>query len=163
MKQKITILLSTILTIIMTLLIPYSAITNSITEKSIKTSIKENLLTGLIYDKNGNKTDIFHTIVKLTGLDEETVEKLMKNDTANKIITDIVNSIYDYKLTNDENVKYKENDIINIVNNNIDKVLSEIDYNISKKEREEVIEYTKNNAKSIINTIYSTNIGDDTN
>ena len=163
MKQKITILLSTILTIIMTLLIPYSAITYSITEKSIKTSIKENLLTGLIYDKNGNKTDIFHTIVKLTGLDEETVEKIMKNDTANKIITDIVNSIYDYKLTNDENVKYKENDIINIVNNNIDKVLSEIDYNISKKEREEVIEYTKNNAKSIINTIYSTNIGDDTN
>ena len=86
----------------------------------------------------------------------------MKNDTANKIITDIVNSIYDYKLTNDENVKYKEKDIINIVNNNIDKVLSEINYNISKKEREEVIEYTKNNAKNIINTIYSTNIGDDT-
>ena len=57
--------------------------------------LKINLLTGFIYDESGNKTEIFNTILRLTPLDEETVIKLMENETANDILTDIVNSIYD--------------------------------------------------------------------
>ena len=160
MKRVLTILLCMILTIVVILEISYTSIATSITKQEIKESIKKNLLTGLIYDDNGNKTEIFNTILKLTDLDEETVTKIMENETASNIITDIVNSIYDYNLTNDENVKYTEKQIIDIVNNNIDTVLKEIDYHITEKEREEVLEYTRTNTKDILNTIYQTNIGD---
>ena len=160
MKKILISLLCFILTITTTAEITYISIANSITKQEIKTSIKENLLTGLMYDKNGNKTEIFNTILRLTELDEETVKKIMDNETANNIITDIVESIYDYNLTGDETVKYTESKIINLVNNNIDKVLKEIDYPITKKEREEALTYTNTHTKEIIDIIYSTDIGD---
>ena len=137
----------------------YTSLANSITENKIKESIKENLLTGLIYDDNGNKTEIFNTIVRLTKLDEITVIKIMENTTADKIITDIVNSIYDYNLTGDESYKYTESKIIELVENNMDKILNEIDYYITEKEKQEVLDYTYNNTTYITNTIYATNIG----
>lgn len=160
MKKGITTLLSIILTLTIICTITYTSIANSITETKIKESIKNNLLTGLIYDDNGNKTEIFNTIVRLTTLDEETVIRLMENETADEIITDIVNSIYDYNLTGDESVKYTGDEIIDIVENNIDKVLSEIDYPITAQEREETINYTKTHTDYILDTIYSTDIGD---
>lgn len=160
MKKIVTGILCFLLTITVICEISYTAVANSITERVIKTSIKENLLTGFMYDENGNRTEIFNTILRLTTLDEETVKKIMENDTSNNIITDIVNSIYDYNLTGDESVKYTKEDIIDIVNNNIDKVLQEIDYPITTKEREEVIKYTRENANDIIDIIYSTDIGD---
>ena len=160
MKKIITTTLSILLTLAIISEITYTSIANSITENQIRESIKNNLLTGLIYDDNGNKTEIFNTIVRLTKLDEETVIKLMENETADNIITDIVNSIYDYNLTGDESVKYTGSEIIAIVEDNIDKVLSEIDYSITSKERAEVIDYTKNNTDYILETIYSTDIGD---
>lgn len=160
MRKTITTILSILLAITIILQITYSAIANSITENSIKESIKNNLLTGLIYDDNGNKTEIFNTIVRLTKLDEETVIKLMENETADQIITDVVNSIYDYNITGDESVKYTKTQIIDIVEDNIDQVLSEIDYPITTSEREEAINYTKNNTQEIIDIIYSTDIGD---
>ena len=41
----------------------------------------------------------------------------MNNETANDILTDIVNSIYDYHLTGDEQYKYTSKQIIDIVEN----------------------------------------------
>lgn len=160
MRRIITTILSVLLAITVIFEITYASISNSITENQIRESIKNNLLTGLIYDDNGNKTEIFNTIVRLTKLDEETVIKLMENETADEIITDIVDSIYDYNLTGDENVKYTGPEIIDIVETNIDKVLSEIDYPITVEERQEVIDYTRNNTDYILETIYSTDIGD---
>ena len=84
----------------------------------------------------------------------------MENETANEIITDIVDSIYDYNLTGDTSYKYSRERIINIVEDNMDKVLNEIDYYISSSDREEVIRYTRNNTDDILEVIYSTNIGD---
>ena len=150
-----------------TLLVPaiilsslYYSFSNSIKEETIRESIKKELLTGFIYEDDGRKTEIFNTIVRLTKLDEETVIKLMENETANEIITDVVDSIYDYNLTGDESYKYTKDRIISIVEDNIDKVLSEIDYKITLDEREEAIEYTKNNTDYILDIIYSTDIGD---
>lgn len=160
MKKISITTLSIILTIAIITEITYTSIANSITETKIKESIKENLLTGFIYDDNGNKTEIFNTILRLTTLDEETVIKLMENETADNIITDIVNSIYDYNLTGDESYKYTGPEIIKIVEDNIDQVLSEINYSITAKERSEVISYTHNNTDYILETIYSTDIGD---
>lgn len=160
MKKIVIALLSCIITIAIILEISYSAIANSITAQEIKTSIKQNLLTGLIYDKKGNKTEIFNTIVRLTKLDEQTVEKLMNNETADEIITDVVNSIYDYNLTGNESVKYTEAKVNEIVINNMDKILKEINYPLTSRERQEILEYTKKHATDILETIYSTDIGD---
>lgn len=160
MKKIITTTLSILLAFTIILEITYTSLSNSITENKIKESIKNNLLTGLIYDDNGNKTEIFNTIVRLTTLDEDTVIRLMENETADGIITDIVDSIYDYNLTGDESVKYTGDEIISIVEDNIDKVLSEINYPITKEEREETITYTKTHTDYILETIYSTDIGD---
>lgn len=160
MKKKNLNILSVILTVLLISNCIYLAVSNSISEEAVKTNIRNNLLSGFIYDDNGNKTAIFNTILKLTGLDEETVIKLMENETADNIITDVVNSIYDYNLTGDASYKYTPDRIISIVEDNIDKVLSEINYNITTEDRNEAIEYTKNNTDYIIDTIYSTDIGD---
>ena len=140
--------------------ITYTSIANSLTTNKIKESIKENLLKGFIYDDNGNKTEIFKTILRLTTLDEETIIKLMENKTADEIITDVVNSIYDYNLTGDTSYKYTKQQVIDIVEDNMDKILIEIDYKITASDRQEVLDYTYNNTDYIINTIYSTDIGD---
>lgn len=159
MKKVITVILSLLLSLSIILEIGYVSLSNAITENKVKESIKKTLLTGFIYDKNGNKTEIFNTILRLTTLDEDTVVKIMNNETANNILTDIVNSIYDYNLTGEEKYKYTSKQIIDIVENNIDKVLSEINYNISEEDRQSVINYTKNHTDYIIDTIYKTDIG----
>ena len=138
----------------------YSSLANSITDSAIKESIKANLLTGFIYDDNGNKTEIFNTIMRLTTLDEATVIKIMENARADEIIIDVVNSIYDYNLTGDVSYKYTEVEIIELIEDNMDRILAEIDYHITTSERKEVLDYVYNNTKYIIDTIYSTDIGD---
>lgn len=160
MTKIIAKILSIFLAVTLIITITYHAISTSITQNKIKESIKDNLLKGFIYDESGNRTEIFNTILRLTTLDEETVIKLMENETADNIITDIVNSIYDYNLTQDESVKYKKDQIIKIVEENIDKITKEIDYPLTKQDREEVINYTKTHTDYILDTIYQTNIGD---
>ena len=160
MKKVFTMICCLILSLSIILEIGYVSLSNAITENKVKESIKQNLLTVFIYDKNGNKTEIFNTILRLTTLDEDTVVKIMNNETANDILTDIVNSIYDYHLTGDEQYKYTGKQIIDIVENNMDKVLSEIDYSISEEDRKSVMNYTKNHTDEIIDTIYKTDIGD---
>ena len=160
MKKVFTMICCLILSLSIILEIGYVSLSNAITENKVKESVKQNLLTGFIYDKNGNKTEIFNTILRLTTLDEDTVVKIMNNETANDILTDIVNSIYDYHLTGDEQYKYTGKQIIDIVENNMNKVLSEIDYSISEEDRKSVMNYTKNHTDEIIDTIYKTDIGD---
>ena len=160
MKKTTISILNFILIVSVIIQITYISLADSITETKIKESIKENLLTGFIYDDNGNKTEIFNTILRLTKLDEETVIKFMENETADEIITDIVNSIYDYNLTGDASYKYTSSKIIQLVEENMDKILSEINYYITEEERTEVLDYTYNNTDYIIDTIYSTDIGD---
>ena len=160
MKSFVSKLLIVVLTISITGEIIYLSITESISKEKIKESINQTLLKGLIYNDNGDKTEIFKAIMRITKLDEETVIKLMNNENANKYIIDIVNSIYDYNLTGDDNYKYKKQEITEIVEENIDQVLDEIDYTLSTEDKQEVIDYTINKGDYIIDTIYSTNIGD---
>lgn len=160
MKKILLSILSFTLGLAIITQITYTSIANSLTSTKIKESIKENLLTGFIYDDNGNKTEIFNTILRLTKLDEETIIKFMENETADNIITDIVNSIYDYNLTGDESYKYTRQQIIDLVEDNMDKVLNEVNYPLTSEERQEVLDYTYNNTTYIIDTIYSTDIGD---
>lgn len=160
MRRFLNICLCILLSVSIMGTIFYSSLSHSIAEGKIKESIKNNLLTGFIYDDNGNKTEIFNTILRLTPLDEETVIKLMENETANDILTNIVNSIYDYNLTGDSSYKYTSDQIIRLVEDNMDKVLEEIGYPLSEKNREETLDYVRTHTDYIIDTIYQTDIGD---
>ncbi len=152
-------LLSVVLVCLITGMQIYMAIVSSIDSASIKQSIQDNLLSGFIYDDNGNKSDIFMTILSLTTLDEDTVVKLMENDTVDEYLTDIVNSIYDYNLTGDASYKYTGEEIYDIVDSHIDQVMEEINYSFSASDRRKVINYMDTHMDYIIDTIYSTDIG----
>lgn len=137
----------------------YFSFASSIKEDVVRESIKKELLTGFIYEDDGRKTEIFNTIVRLTHLSEEDVIKLMENETANDIITDFVDSIYDYNLTGDVSYKYTKDKLIKIVEENFDKVLSDISYDYSASDRVEAINYVRDNSDYILDTIYATDIG----
>ena len=153
-------LLTTICIILLITTIIYTSISNSITTKSLKTTSKNLVQTGLIYNDDNTYTDIFNTILKLTPLTEQQALDMMNLDYVEEILTDIVNSIYDYNLTGDETVKYTKEEIIKLVENNIVKVTTDINYPLSNQDKIEAINYTKENTDYIIDTIYQTNIGD---
>lgn len=160
MKKNVIAILSAILVIMLSLDSMYLALSDSVSRDNVKSNIKNDLLSGFIYDEEGNKTEIFKTLLRLTTLDEETIIKMMENETMDELLTDVVNSIYDYNLTGDSSYKYTGSKIISLVEDNMDKILSEINYTISSEDRKEVIDYVHNNTDYIIDTIYSTDIGD---
>ena len=138
----------------------FVSVSKSIKKDTINSYIEEKFFNNFIYDDYGNKTEIFNTTLKLTTLDEYYVIKLIEHETVNDILTDIVNSIYDYNLTGDKKYIYSKEQIIIIVENNIDKVMKDIGYNLTPSKRKAAINYTYENTNYIINTIYSTDIGD---
>ncbi len=123
MKKFLNVLIGIILVILLCVFNIYKSIGDSISLDSIHHQVSDNLLSGFIYDDNGDYSDIFMSILDMTNLDEDTVIKLMKNDIVDKNLTDIVNSIYDYRLTGDESYKYDGNYVINLVEDNMDQVL----------------------------------------
>ena len=158
MKNLVCLIIKVVLILVIVIDVCYFSFANSIRDDVIKESIKSELLTGFIYEDDGSKTEIFNTVVRLTHLSEDDVIRLMENERAN-IITDFVDSIYDYNLTGDDSYKYTGEEVIDIVDNNIDIVLSEIDYYISASDRKEVMDYVRNNTDYILDVIYSTDIG----
>lgn len=153
-KLEILFIISLIITII------YSSISNSLTKESIK-SISNNLVkSGLVYNDDKSYTEIFKTILKLTTLPEEDVLKMIELDYVEEELTNIVDSIYEYNITQDESVKYTNEKIINLVIDNIDRITNDINYTLNSKDRKEAIDYTINNIDYISNTIYNTDIGD---
>lgn len=160
MRKFIIKFISVVLVVVISINNLYMAIAKGISVESVRSYISSgDFFSEFIYDDDGNKTDIFRAILELTTLDEETVIKLMENDTVDRHLTDIVNSIYDYNLTGDSSYKYTGDRIYNIVEDNIDSVMLEINYNLSSSDRREVFKYMDNNMEYIIDTIYSTDIG----
>jgi hypothetical protein len=158
--MKINKYLKIIFTLTLTFTIIYTSISSSITEKQLKTASNNMVKSGLIYNDDKSYTEIFKTILKLTNLSEEDALKIINLDYIKEELTNIVNSIYEYNITGDESVKYTNEKIIELVENNIKKVTNDINYNLSEKDKNEAIKYTKENINYISNTIYSTDIGD---
>lgn len=145
------------ITIITTTII-YTSISNSLTTKSIKESSHTLVKSGLIYNDDNSYTDIFKTILKLTPLTEQQIINLINLDYINNILVNLVDSIYEYNLTLDNNVKYSKEKIISLVEDNLDKSMKDINYNLSNEDKTEVINYTNNNIDYIIDTIYKTDV-----
>ena len=156
MKNKILLILLSI-SIIIT--ITYTSISSSITNESLKEISNNIVKKGIIYNDDNTYTEIFKTIVKLTNLNEEDIKRALNLDYVNEIVIDIVNSIYEYNITGNSEVKYTKERIINIVKENVNKVAKDINYNLTEKEEKDIIKYTKDNINYIIDTIYNTNIG----
>lgn len=156
MKNKILLILLSI-SIIIT--ITYTSISSSITNESLKEISNNIVKKGIIYNDDNTYTEIFKTIVKLTNLNEEDIKRALNLDYVNEIVIDIVNSIYEYNITGNSEVKYTKERIINIVKENLNKVAKDINYNLTEKEEKDIIKYTKDNINYIIDTIYNTNIG----
>lgn len=156
MKNK---LLSILLSISIIITIIYSSISTSINTKSLKETSRNFVKNGIIYNNDNTYTEIFNTIVKLTTLNEEYIINALKLDYVNDIITDIVNSIYEYNITGNENVKYTKEKIIQLIEENLEKIAKDINYNLNNNDKENILKYTKENIDYIINTIYNTNIG----
>ncbi len=156
MKNKLLLILLSI-SIIIT--ITYTSISSSITNESLKEISNNIVKKGIIYNDDNTYTEIFKTIVKLTNLNEEDIKRALNLDYVNEIVTDIVNSIYEYNITGNSEVKYTKERIINIVKENLNKVAKDINYNLTEKEEKDIIKYTKDNINYIIDTIYNTNIG----
>lgn len=152
-------ILITLFIIFLIFTIIYTSISNSITTTSLKKASKNLVKTGLIYNDDNTYTDIFNTILKLTPLTEEQAKNMLNLDYVEDTLTNIVDSIYEYNLTNNESAKYKDEEIIKIVEDNLEKVTADINYPLSETDKNEALEYTKENIKYIINTIYQTNIG----
>jgi len=159
MKRGVVKILSVFIVVLLALDNIYLAVANGIDINSVRHNISSNLLSGFMYDDDGNKSDIFMTILELTKLDEETVIKLMDHKTVDMHLTDIVNSIYDYRLTGDDSYVYSGNYIISLVDGNIDKVMSDIEYDLSSKDRVYVMDYLNDNIDYVMDTIYSVDIG----
>lgn len=156
MKSKLLLILLSI-SIITTII--YTSISSSITTSNLKEASRSIVKSGLIYNDDNSYTEIFKTIVKLTTLSENDVENALKLDYVDEIVTDIVNSIYEYNITGNDNVKYTKERIIKIVEDNTERIANDINYNLTEKEKRDVFKYTRENTDYILNTIYNTNIG----
>ena len=159
MKKFLNVFIGLILVLLLCVYNVYKSIGDSISSDSIHQNVNNNLFSGFIYDDNGDYSDIFMSILDMTNIDEDTVIKLMKNNIVDKNLTDVVNSIYDYRLSRDESYKYSGDYIISLVEDNMDQVLFDINYNLSSEDREYVINYLHDNIDDIVYKIYDMDIG----
>ena len=160
MKNIKNTILTSIFVILLSTTIIYTSISNSLTKSSLKSASRNLVKTGLIYNDDNTYTDIFNTILKLTPLTEQQAKDMLNLDYVEEILTDIVDSIYEYNLTGDETVKYKDEEIIKLVEDYIVQVTTDINYPLSETDRIEAIKYTHENIDYIMETIYATDIGD---
>lgn len=160
MKNIKNTILTSIFVILLSTTIIYTSISNSLTKSSLKSASRNLVKTGLIYNDDNTYTDIFNTILKLTPLTEQQAKDMVNLDYVEEILTDIVDSIYEYNLTGDETVKYKDEEIIKLVEDYIVQVTTDINYQLSETDRIEAIKYTHENIDYIMETIYATDIGD---
>lgn len=160
MKNIKNTILTSIFIILLSTTIIYTSISNSLTKSSLKSASRTLVKTGLIYNDDNTYTDIFNTILKLTPLTEQQAIDMVNLDYVEEILTDIVDSIYEYNLTGGETVKYKDEEIIKLVEDYIVQVTTDINYPLSENDRLEAIKYTHENIDYIMDTIYATDIGD---
>lgn len=160
MKNIKNTILTSIFVILLSTTIIYTSISNSLTKSSLKSASRNLVKTGLIYNDDNTYTDIFNTILKLTPLTEQQAKDMVNLDYVEEILTDIIDSIYEYNLTGDETVKYKDEEIIKLVEDYIVQVTTDINYQLSETDRIEAIKYTHENIDYIMETIYATDIGD---
>lgn len=153
-------MISIITTLILSFTILYISITNSLSEKSINNNVKDNFVENIMYDDNGNNSELLDEIINNSGIDKDTLNKIMENDNIRGTINEIVGSIYNYNLTGNDDYKLSEDAIVNMIESNIDEIANISGEEINEEEREEILKYVRENSKDLVDSIYSINTGD---
>lgn len=150
MKKTINILLVILLIIIELSTITLITLKITINKNNINKIIKQ---TTKEISKNKEITEnLTDKINKETNIDKKVIESTLNSKTAQGVLSDITSNVIDYKLGKSE--KMTKEKLNELAENNIDKVISESGYDITDKEKENILNNIKNNGNYIIESIY---------
>ncbi len=150
MKKAINIFLIILLVIIELLTITFITLKITINKNNINKIIKQ---TTKEISKNKEITEnLTDKINKETNIDKKVIESTLNSKTAQDILSVITSNVIDYKLGKSE--KMTKEKLNELAENNIDKVISESGYDITDKEKENILNNIKNNGNYIIESIY---------
>lgn len=85
-------------------------------------------------------------------LDVEMVDYIMKSDTAQNVISEVVDKVISYNLGDAK--KMTSEDIYDIANDNIDEIAKETGYKLTDSEKRELLDEIKDNSKVLIESLY---------
>lgn len=150
MKKLINIILIILLAIIELTTITYLTLKITISKNNIDKII--NTTTNNISHNKEITNELTDKIHQETNIDKKVIESTLNSKTAQNVLSDITSNVIDYKLGKSD--KMTKEELNELAENNIDKVIDESGYNISDKEKENILNNIKNNGNYIIESIY---------
>ena len=150
MKKLINVILIILLAIMELTTITYLTLKITISKNNIDKII--NATTNNISNNKEITNELTDKIHQQTNIDKKVIESTLNSKTAQNVLSDITNNVIDYKLGKSD--KMTKEELNELAENNIDKVIDESGYNISDKEKENILNNIKNNGNYIIESIY---------
>lgn len=150
MKKLMNIILIILLAIIELTTITYLTLKITVSRNNINKIIKAT--TNNITNNKEIVDDLTNKINKETNIDKRVIESTLNSKTAQDVLSNITSNVIDYKLGKSD--KMTKEELNELAENNIDKVISESGYNISDREKEDILNNIKNNGNYIIESIY---------
>lgn len=150
MKKLMNIILIILLAIIELTTITYLTLKITVSRNNINKIIKAT--TNNITNNKEIVDDLTNKINKETNIDKRVIESTLNSKTAQDVLSNITSNVIDYKLGKSD--KMTKEELNELAENNIDKVISESGYNISDREKENILNNIKNNGNYIIESIY---------
>lgn len=150
MKKLMNIILIILLAIIELTTITYLTLKITVSRNNINKIIKAT--TNNITNNKEIVDDLTNKINKETNIDKRVIESTLNSKTAQDVLSDITSNVIDYKLGKSD--KMTKEELNELAENSIDKVISESGYNISDREKENILNNIKNNGNYIIESIY---------
>ena len=150
MKKLINVILIILLAIIELTTITYLTLKITISKNNIDKII--NTTTNNISNNKEITNELTDKIHQQTNIDKKVIESTLNSKTAQNVLSDITNNVIDYKLGKSD--KMTKEELNELAENNIDKVIDESGYNISDKEKANILNNIKNNGNYIIESIY---------
>ena len=150
MKKLMNIILIILLAIIELTTITYLTLKITVSRNNINKIIKAT--TNNITNNKEIVDDLTNKINKETNIDKRVIESTLNSKTAQDVLSNITSNVIDYKLGKSD--KMTKEELNELAENNIDKVISESGYNVSDREKEDILNNIKNNGNYIIESIY---------
>ena len=147
-----------IILVILLIIIEFSTILLVVSKHTItKENINKifNSTTESLLNDDNVKNNIIDTLSKETSIDKTFIKNTLESKTAKKVLSEITNSVIEYNLGNKE--KLSKDEINNLIDNNIDDVIEETNYNISDSEKEKLVNDIKKNSDKILERLYGDN------
>jgi len=121
-KRKTTILIvfiASILTIIYTLASTYAVIIEVKEEDGIKEIVNEITIRDLVTDENGVYNQYYYDIKKELDITDEEATLLIISEPLNENLKEVLTSIVDYNLNNNNNSKLSNNELYELIENGL--------------------------------------------